>query len=266
MQPLDRALRRAAQLRAELSRSPEPIEIAAQPSLSGIVLRADYRSDDGARAAAWHSVLGFDRAVAEVRFTLRAAPERWADPIVPTLVAKLGEQAACANLTPPPEVAALRDYRIDGACVIGIPADWGLHRDEGEYWFYAPGESPKFSIVHHWSELPSRATGDAAELGLALAYDLQATLRRNRVDSDVEAGPLGGLVTTFSADGLEEAEPGDDPPLAVTGWYYLIPVGERLLTMIFGLLVRRAMEDEPWVAALPGQFRQRIAEIRLAAG
>jgi hypothetical protein len=262
--PLDHALRCATRLREEAARRPGLIDLTEEPTQSGVLLRADWR-EGSSRVTCWRSLLGFDRSVAESRFTLRMPQERWGDPVVPTLVASLRAQSLRADLTPPAALASVRDYRIDDICVIGIPASWRLRRDDDAFWFYAPGGTPKLTVSHHWSDLPAHVEADPEGLGLALAYDFQASLRRRGEDSDVEAAPLGGLVTTFAVDEDEDEERGADPPLAVTAWYYLIPVGARVLLITFGLMIQRAMLDEPAIAALPGAFRSHIQELRLAA-
>jgi hypothetical protein len=262
--PLDRAHRRAAALRRELAGHHGPIELAEEPTASGVLLRADY-SDGAARVASWRSLLGFDRSVAEVQWTLRMAPERWADPIVPALVAGLRAQALRADFTPPAALASARDYRIDDACVISMPATWHLQRQDSAFLFQAAEESARFTVAHHWGDLRRSRAANPAELGLALAYDFQATLRRNGGDGEVEPAPLGGLVTTTSRSERSAVGPQDgDEPLAVTAWYYLIPVGKRLLAMVFGLMSPRPAPGEPRVAALPSEFRRRIREVRLA--
>ncbi|MFO1058670.1 MAG: hypothetical protein U1E53_17085 [Dongiaceae bacterium] len=260
--PLDRAQRRAAALRQELAGRHGRVEVIEEPTPSGVMLRADYR-DGGARAASWRSLLGFDRSVAEARFTLRMAPERWADPIVPALVARLRAQALGADCMPPAGLASARDYRIDDACVITMPSSWHLQRQERAFLFHAAEEAARFTVAHHWDELRSPSPENPAELGLALAYDFQATLRRNGDDGDVEPAPLGGLVTTVRSEGGADPRDGG-PPLTVTAWYYLIPVERRLLAMVFGLMAPGPLPGEPWIAALPGDFRRRIREVRLA--
>ncbi|MFO1058668.1 MAG: hypothetical protein U1E53_17075 [Dongiaceae bacterium] len=263
--PLDRAVRRGETLRAELAAQPG-LSLDWQPTISGVLLRADDREpgDGGAFRTCWHSLLGFDRSVADSRFTLRVAADHANDPAVAELRDSLERQAVAANVTPAPHRGTLREYRIGDSFVIAMPADWRGRADDDAFWFRAPGDRPKLVVWHHWSDLPQGSDPNAPELGLALAHDLRASLPDQEGEPGVEAAPLGGLVTTFSADDPAEDDQPDDPPLATTAWYYVIPAGGRLLTVTAGLMIPLSWQSEPSMAALPGQFRTLIRELRLA--
>lgn len=265
LRPLDRAIRHGEALRTELARRADTLAVELLPTVSGVLLRSDHRQSGagGARLTHWHSLLGFDGTVADIRFTLRFPADQAADPVVAALRDSLQQQATDANLTPASRRATLRDYRIGDGFVMAVPAEWrGQRQEDGVFWFHAPGGTPKLSIWHGWSDLPPGFSPDSPDLGLALAYDLQASLRQQGEDGDVEAAPLGGLVTGFRVNDQEGEGLEDDPPLAVTSWYYVIPVGGRLLTLTFGLMIHLAMQNEPWAAELPGRFRALIRELR----